>query len=237
MQGLVLEYAPIIKYIAHRIAFRLPPYIEIDDLISAGIMGLIDALEKYDPSRGAKFRTYAEFRIKGAIMDEIRSLDWIPRSVRQKASELEDTYLKLGQKLGRPAYDEEVAEALHINMDEYFDLLKKANPIHIFSFEEIEDRGNDDEKMNLLNCLTGSKDSDPQSALKVNETKNIIANVIDGLPVQERIMVSLYYYEGLTMKEIGEVLGITESRISQIHTKAVLMLRGKLKRFMEDEIF
>ncbi len=237
MEGVILEYAPLIKYIAYRIAVRLPPYIDINDLISSGIIGLMDAIEKYDPSRGAKFRTYAEFRIKGAMLDELRSLDWIPRSVRQKASELENVYFKLEQRLGRAAYDEEVADALNIDMDEYFNILKKASPIPIFSFDDLWDGDKGGEKKNSLDCLADSKDSDPQTSLKLNEIKNIIARAIDGLPEQERIMVSLYYYEELTMKEIGEVLGITESRISQIHTKAVLRLRGKLKKLIEDEMF
>ncbi|MEK6590081.1 MAG: FliA/WhiG family RNA polymerase sigma factor [Nitrospinota bacterium] len=232
--SLIIEYSPLIRYIALRIAVRLPPHIEIDDLISAGVIGLIDAIEKYDPSKETKFRTYAEIRIKGAILDELRSLDWVPRTVRQRANNLASAYAELEQELGRAADDEEIAKYLGIGMEEFQETLINARGIPFISIEDLGGKSPDGEKRDLLECLAGTKDADPQTLARMNEIKEIIARSIDELPKNERLLVSLYYYEDLTMKEIGEVMGITESRVSQIHTKAVLRLKGKLKRFLED---
>ncbi len=232
---IVQEYSPMIKYVANRIALRLPPHIEVDDLISVGAIGLMDAIEKYDPNRGAKFKTYAEFRVRGSILDELRSLDWVPRSVRQKASKLDAVVSKLQSKLGRPPEDEEIAEEMDITLDDLFDVINETRNMPLLSLEDLGISRDSGDKQSLLDTLAGKSDVDPQTQLRLNELKSLIAAAIDTLPEKERLMVSLYYYEELTMKEIGEVLGITESRISQIHSKAVYRLRTKLKSLIAEE--
>jgi RNA polymerase sigma factor FliA len=234
-EQVIKEYAPMIKYVANRIAMRLPPHIEVDDLISVGVIGLIDAIEKFDPTRGAKFKTYAEFRVRGAILDELRSLDWVPRSVRQKAAAVDIVYQRLQAKFGRPPEDEEVAEEMGMNMDEFFNTLNETHSMPLLSLEDFGISNDEGDQRNLLECLAGKSDSDPHTQLRLTELKTIIAKAIDNLPEKERLMISLYYYEELTMKEIGEVLGITESRVSQIHSKAVFRLRSKLKALIDEE--
>lgn len=234
--ALILKYSPMIKYIAQRIAERLPTNVELDDLISTGVLGLIDAIEKYDPNKGAKFKTYAEFRVRGAIMDELRSLDWVPRSVRQKASHIEGVHTKLEQQLGRAATDEEAAQEMGLSVEDYLENVNAAKSMPVFSLDDLGLSDKKGDKKSLLDCLAGNKDSDPQITYRLEELKKIIAEAIDSLSEKERLMISLYYYEELTMKEIGAVLDITESRISQIHSKAVLRLRLKLKSRLAEEI-
>ncbi|MFH1624590.1 MAG: FliA/WhiG family RNA polymerase sigma factor [Pseudomonadota bacterium] len=230
---LILEYAPLIKYIAGRMAVRLPPNIEVNDLINSGIIGLIDAIEKFDPKRGVKFRTYAEFRIKGAILDELRSLDWVPRSIRQKIHKLEQAYVKLEQKLGRAASEEEVAGMLGVKIEELHDMMNKASGINLINLEELgysSERGRE----KVVDFFIKGYSKDPSLELRVKEIEAVIAKAINELPKKQRLVISLYYYEELTMKEIGMVLGITESRVSQIHTEAIIQLRGKLKQVVSD---
>ncbi len=234
-EQIVKEYSPLIKYVANRIALRLPPHIEVDDLISVGAIGLMDAIEKYDPSRGAKFKTYAEFRVRGSILDELRSLDWVPRSVRQKASNLDAVVSKLQSQLGRIPEDEEIAKEMGVTLEEFFDTLNETRNMPLLSLEDLGIARDSGDKQSLLDTLEGKGDVDPQTQMRLTELKNLIAAAIDSLPEKERLMVSLYYYEELTMKEIGEVLGITESRISQIHSKAVYRLRTKLKSLIAEE--
>jgi len=234
-EQIVKEYSPMIKYVANRIALRLPPHIEVDDLISVGAIGLMDAIEKYDPSRGAKFKTYAEFRVRGSILDELRSLDWVPRSVRQKASNLDAVSSKLQSKLGRLPEDEEIAKEMGVTLEEFFKTLNETRNMPLLSLEDLGIARDSGDKQSLLDTLEGRGDVDPQTQMRLTELKNLIAAAIDSLPEKERLMVSLYYYEELTMKEIGEVLGITESRISQIHSKAVYRLRTKLKSLIAEE--
>jgi RNA polymerase sigma factor FliA len=235
-EAVIKEYAPMVKYVANRIAMRLPPHIEVDDLISVGVLGLIDAIDKYDSSRGAKFKTYAEFRVRGAILDELRSMDWVPRSVRQKASSMETVVRKLQNKLGRPPEDDEIADEMGISLDELFSAVNETKSMPILSLEDLGIAKDSGEQQSLLDCLAGKGDADPQTNFRLVELKAIIAKAIDTLPEKERLMISLYYYEELTMKEIGEVLGITESRVSQIHSKAVFRLRNKLKSIIADEM-
>ena len=234
-EQIVKEYSPMIKYVANRIALRLPPHIEVDDLISVGAIGLMDAIEKYDPSRGAKFKTYAEFRVRGSILDELRSLDWVPRSVRQKASNLDAVSSKLQSKLGRLPEDEEIAKEMGVTLEEFFKTLNETRNMPLLSLEDLGIARDSGDKQSLLDTLEGRSDVDPQTQMRLTELKNLIAAAIDSLPEKERLMVSLYYYEELTMKDIGEVLGITESRISQIHSKAVYRLRTKLKSLIAEE--
>jgi len=235
-EEVIKRYSPMIKYVANRIAMRLPPHIEVDDLISVGVLGLMDAISKYDSSRGAKFKTYAEFRVRGAILDELRAMDWVPRSIRQKASNVDKVVQALQAKLSRSPEDEEVAKEMGISLDQFHDTLNETKSIPVFSLEDLGIAKESGEQQSLLDCLAGKADADPQTQIRLIELKEIIAKAIDALPEKERLMVSLYYYEELTMKEIGAVLDITESRVSQIHSKAVYRLRTKLKAIIAEEL-
>ncbi|NDY42705.1 FliA/WhiG family RNA polymerase sigma factor [Dissulfurirhabdus thermomarina] len=228
-EELILKYTPLIKYIAGRLAMRLPPHISVDDLISSGIIGLIDAIKKFDPGKKIQFKTYAEFRIRGAMLDELRSMDWIPRSVRKKATELERAYQKLEKELGRPAEDEEVARELGITIQEFHDLLEKTRHITFLDIEVIRRRMPDSNEEDLFDLIEDKNDLDPFTRLNMLEVREVLMEAIKGLPEKERLVVSLYYYEDLTMREIGEIMGYTESRISQMHTKAMLRLRARLR--------
>ena len=225
-ERLIMEYAPLVKYIANRIAMRLPPHIDVNDLINAGIIGLIDAIEKFDPSKEVKFKTYAEIRIKGAILDELRSMDWIPRSIRKVINKLVNAYHELEQQLGRPAKDEEIAELLGLQMEEFYKILKHSAGAPLISLDVMVDH--DDKRRDILSCLVDPKSTDAFGVLGLGELKDSIAGAIDDLPEKEKQVVALYYYDELTMKEIGEVLDLTESRVSQIHTKAILRLRVRV---------
>jgi RNA polymerase sigma factor FliA len=233
-ERLILEYAPTIKYIAQRIAARLPPHIGLDDLINAGVIGLIDAIAKYDPSRDNTFKTYAEFRIRGAMLDELRNLDWVPRSVRQKESALERAYEALERGLGRSAHDEEVADLLGIALEEFYDWLNQVRGVSLLSLEAPGLRASDGETLNLLDLVSTDEAQSPAQLVQARRLKALIAEAVDDLPYQEKVVISLYYYEELTMKEIGKVLEITESRVSQIHTKSIFHLRSKLKVLLEE---
>ena len=234
-EEVIIKYSPMIKYVANRIAMRLPPHVEVDDLISVGVLGLMDAIGKYDPTRGAKFKTYAEFRVRGAILDELRSMDWVPRSVRQKASNVDSVVQKLQAKLKRKPEDEEVAKEMNLSLDQFYDILNETKSMPVFSLEDLGIAKETGEQQSLLDCLAGKADADPQTQIRLTELRGIIAKAIDTLPEKERLMISLYYYEELTMKEVGEVLSITESRVSQIHSKAVYHLRSKLKSIIAEE--
>ncbi len=231
----ILQYAPLVKYVANRLAMRLPPNISIDDLVSAGVIGLIDAIDKFDPDKNIKFKTYAEFRIRGAMLDELRSMDWVPRSLRKKAGELERAYSELEQALGRPAEDEEVADALGIGLDDFYRLIDETKNITFLDIDVIKKNlpeGGADE--DLFDLISDEGKDDPFSKLNLLEVKEILREAIQSLPEKERLVVTLYYYEELTMREIGEVMGYTESRISQMHTKAMLRLRARLKQYKEE---
>jgi RNA polymerase sigma factor for flagellar operon FliA len=231
---LILEYAPLIKFIAQKIAVRLPSNIELDDLISSGVIGLMDAIEKYDPSRDNKFKTYAEFRIRGAILDELRAQDWVPRSVRDKSKMLDRATLELESSLGRSASEEEVAGKLGISMDEYFDLLNQVRPISVLSIDDAATFSNVDKK-SILNILEGCKLNNPLTQLNLKSVKEVVAKAIEDLPERQRLVLSLYYYEDLNLKEIGKILRVTESRVSQLHAQAISRLRAKLAQFFEDQ--
>jgi RNA polymerase sigma factor for flagellar operon FliA len=231
-QELIVKYTPLIKYIANRIAIRLPSHIDIEDIVNTGVLGLMDAIEKFDPTRGVKFETYAEFRIKGAILDELRALDWVPRSVRKIATWLDTANASLEKKLGRPAYDEELAEAMDIEVEKLHELLSRAGGISLLSLEMVINKN--DGKRPLMDFLSAKDDQNPVESMKLEEMRDIVADCIELLPEKEKLVVSLYYYDELTMKEIGSVLKLTESRVSQIHTKAVMRLRGKLRRTLEE---
>ncbi len=231
---IVLEHTPLIRYIVNRIAVRLPSHIDLDDLHNTGVIGLMDAIEKYDPGKNCKFKTYAEFRIKGAILDQLRSLDWVPRSVRQKSRKLERAYGEVEQRLGRQANEDEVADSLGLQMEKFHELLNQVRGISLVNLEEIRGTNQDGDRTGTFSDIVEDVNSEnPFSTFRVTETKQVIAETIATLPDKERLVISLYYYEDLNMKEIGRILGITESRVCQIHTKSVLRLRSKLKALME----
>jgi RNA polymerase sigma factor for flagellar operon FliA len=233
-EQIVLEHTPLIRYIVNRIAVRLPSHIDLDDLHNTGVIGLMDAIEKYDPDKNCKFKTYAEFRIKGAILDQLRSLDWVPRSVRQKSRRLERAYGEVEQRLGRSASEDEVADSLGLQIDKFHELLNQVRGISLVNLEEIRGNGGDgDRPGTFADVIEDVNSENPFASLKLTETKQVIADTIASLPEKERLVISLYYYEDLNMKEIGNILGITESRVCQIHTKSVLRLRGKLKGMAE----
>lgn len=231
---LIMEYAPLIKFIAQKIAIRLPSHIELDDLISSGVIGLMDAIEKYDPSRDNKFKTYAEFRIRGSILDELRAQDWVPRSVRDKSKLLDRTLVQLEADLGRMPQDEEVAEALNMTLEEFHDLVNQVRPVSLLSIDEQATFSNVDKK-SILNILEGCKLNNPFNQLKVKSIKSTVAKAIEDLPERQRLVLSLYYYEDLNLKEIGKILRVTESRVSQLHAQAIQRLRAKLSAHFEDQ--
>lgn len=229
----IQKYAPLIRYVADRLAIRLPPHVSKDDLVSAGILGLVDALDKFDPSRKIMFKTYAEFRVKGAMLDELRSMDWVPRSVRRKSSNLERTYHELEHQLGRPATDEEAASHMGLNMDQFHRLLDEVKSISLLDIDNFHGQTQKASHDHLFDFFSSGALSDPLSALNRSEAKDVLAQGIRALPEKEMLVVSMYYFDELTMKEIGEVLGYTESRISQLHTKALARLKGRLKAYFE----
>src|ERR1700704_2309531 len=224
---LITETLPLIKHIAHRVATRLPATIEMHDLINAGVLGLLDAVDKFEPERGVKFKTYAEVRIRGAILDSLRNLDWAPRSLRKKSKDLERIYADLSQKLGRPATDEEVSEAMGEDIEDFHALVEQLHGLTIGSFENVGDSEDSD---NYINYYPDDGTNDPYVRFQSNELTALLAQAIDELPEKERLVLSLYYYEEFTMKEIGTLLGVNESRVSQIHTKATLRLRTRLSK-------
>ncbi len=231
---IVLEHAPLIRYIVNRIAVRLPSHIDLDDLHNTGVIGLMDAIEKYDPDKNCKFKTYAEFRIKGAILDQLRSLDWVPRSVRQKGRRLERAYGDVEQRLGRSADEDEVADSLGLQLDKFHELINQVRGISLVNLEELRGGGHDgDRSGSYADVVEDVNAENPFATLKLQEMKQVVADTIATLPDKERLVISLYYYEDLNMKEIGNILGITESRVCQIHTKSVLRLRSKLKSIIE----
>jgi RNA polymerase sigma factor for flagellar operon FliA len=227
--SLILNYSPLVKYVAGRVAVGLPANIDQADLVSYGIFGLIDAIEKYEPSRGIKFETYAISRIRGAIIDELRAIDWVPRSVRSKARTVEKAYSELENRLKRPPSDGEIAEEMGISIDELNTIYTQLSTVSLIALDELMTvDGEKGDKLSLVDTLEDTKTVGPMEAFESEEMKDILADAINRLPEREKIVVTLYYYEGLTLAQIGEVLGVTESRICQMHTKAVLALKGKI---------
>lgn len=231
---LVLEYSPLIKYIAQKIAARLPANIELDDLISSGVIGLMDAMEKYDATRDNKFKTYAEFRIRGAILDELRAQDWVPRSVREKAKILERCYSKLEHQKGRQATDEEVCQELGITQSEFHELLNQVRSVSLLSYDDVSHFSKADKRALHGVGENGVKAPTPFSEVNVAYIKKMISEAIQDLPEKQRLVLSLYYYEDLNLKEIGRVLDVTESRVSQLHTQAILRLKSRLRSHWDD---
>ncbi|WP_407938141.1 RNA polymerase sigma factor WhiG [Motilibacter rhizosphaerae] len=228
-ERLILHYSPLVKYVAGRVGVGLPPNIEQADLVSYGIFGLMDAIEKFDLERGYKFETYAINRIRGAIIDELRAIDWIPRSVRYKAREVEKAYAALEARLHRSPTEAEVAGELGISLEELHQVFSQVSFVNVVALDELISVGGEKgDKLSLVDTLEDTRVEDPVAAFEGEETKRLLAGAINLLPEREKIVVTLYYYEGLTLAEIGQVLGVTESRICQMHTKAVLQLRSRL---------
>jgi RNA polymerase sigma factor for flagellar operon FliA len=227
-EKLILHYAPLVKYVASRVATGLPSSVDQADLVSYGMFGLIDALEKFEPGRGNKFETYAIPRIKGAIIDELRAMDWVPRSIRFKARELEKAQADLEAMLKRQPTEQELAERLGMSRRELHDMVSQISFVSVLALDEVVSAGSDrGEQVSLIDTLA-DKGIDPTWGLESQETRGLLAAAINSLSEREKIVVTLYYFEGLTLAEIGEILGVTESRVCQIHTKAVGGLRGQL---------
>jgi len=224
----VNQYAPLVKYVAGKIAIGMPQNVDFDDLVGYGVFGLLDAIDKFDPDRHIKFKTYAVTRIRGAIYDELRSIDWVPRSVRQKAKELERVIGRLENKLGRAATDEEIARDLGVDMKEFHTLILKLSGASVLSLSDVWFVGDESDRVSVMETIESPKSLNPDVIVEREEIKNIIVSAINELPDKEKKVLILYYYEDLTLKEIGEVLQVTESRISQLHTKAIMRLRSKL---------
>lgn len=228
---LIIQYAPLVKYVANRLAINLSSLVELDELISYGIEGLIDAMEKFDHKRNIKFETYAITRIRGSMIDGLRSMDWVPVSLRQKSKELERTYANLESRLGRSASDEEVALEMGISLNDLAVLLREVAATTIISLDDfLPGEEGDDNKKRIVDILQDEDAVDALEMAEFTEVKETLARAIARLPEKEKTVVYLYYYEGLTLKEIGAVLTLSESRISQLHTKAILRLRGSLSK-------
>ena len=226
---LILTYAPLVKYVAGRLGSGLPSHVDEGDLVSYGLLGLIGAIERYDPGRDVKFETYAIARIKGQIIDELRAMDWVPRSVRARARDIERAIAELEAKLGRAPTDEEISKKLGLTQEELDGSLTEIARSSIAALDELWTvSGSGGDQIALIDTIEDTEAPDPQSTLSQTELREAIADAIARLPEREKLVVTLYYYEELTLREIGEVLGVTESRVSQLHTKAILRLKARL---------
>ncbi|MDQ2631168.1 MAG: RNA polymerase sigma factor WhiG [Actinomycetota bacterium] len=230
-ERLVVAYSPMVKFVAGRLGAGLPSHVEDADLISYGLVGLIGAIERFEPERGIKFETFAMTRIRGAIIDELRSLDWVPRSVRSRAREIEAAQAKLEHELQRAPTEAELASKLNMTEEELQGALLEIANSSVYALDElwtVSDSSGD--QVSLLDTIADEGAADPQEALATTEVKDRLTEAIGGLPEREQLVVALYYYENLTLREIGEVLGVTESRVSQLHTKAVMRLKSHLQQ-------
>lgn len=225
-----IKYSPLVKYVAGKVAIGMPHNVEFDDLVSYGSFGLLDAIEKFDPNREIKFKTYAMTRIRGAIFDELRSIDWIPRSIRQKARQIEEVISVLENRMGHTVEDEDIANEMGISTTELQKLLTQISGTSIVSLNDVWFMGDDNDQVSFIDTIESPENLNPDSLIEREEIKSVIVEAIKLLPDKEKKVIVLYYYEDLTLKEIGEVLEVTESRISQLHTKAIMRLRGKLIR-------
>lgn len=233
-EAMVMEYAPMVKHIANRLGARLPASIQLDDLVQAGMIGLLEAMEKYDASMGTKFKTYAEIRVKGAMLDDLRSKDWIPRSVRDNSSRLENAYTELRSISVDHPTDKQIAKQLGLKPKELPEFLNKSKPIPMLSLDSMGAFAGSDEKLDILETLSDPDDEDVVEKILGLEAQELLVKAIEELPEKEKLVLSLYYNEELNLKEIGAVLDVTESRASQLRTKAIAMLRSLMKSYLED---
>jgi RNA polymerase sigma factor for flagellar operon FliA len=226
---LLAEYTPLVRYTAQRMAINLPSNVQLGDLIGTGVLGLIKAVESYDVSREVKFETYATHKVRGAILDSLREQDWIPRSIRQKAKMVKNAYAELEKEIGRTPYDSEVAEHLNLKPVEFDDLLTEVAPVTVISLNEtFNDHYGESSDTSLIEVLEDEDTEDPLDRLGAEETKKILTDSLLALPENERQVLALYHYEEMTLKEIGVAMSLTESRVSQIHSKAMIKLKAKL---------
>ncbi len=226
---IIQEFLPVVRYAAKKIHYKLPSNVELDDLISFGVLGLMDALEKFDPKKNNKFRTYAEFRIRGSILDHLRSEDFVPRSVRSKIKELTKVIEILQQKLNRPPLDEEIMESLKISSQDYYDLLDRTKKISFIHIDKQSDLKKIDQSLFLKISKKNENSTPHKNLLSAFDHKKVL-DIVKTLPERHRMVLSLYYFEDLSLKEIGKILQITESRVSQIHSKGVEYLKELLKQ-------
>ncbi|RKX76332.1 MAG: RNA polymerase sigma factor WhiG [Spirochaetes bacterium] len=224
----VKQYAPLVKYVAGKVAIGMPHNVEFDDLVGFGVFGLFDAIDKFDPEKHVKFKTYAVTRIRGAIFDELRSIDWVPRSVRQKSREIEEVVHKLESSLGRSASDREIAKEMGITEEEFQKLMIKISGTSVLSLNDVWNTGEENDKVSIMESIESPNSLNPDAIVERDEIKRVIIEAINELPEKEKKVLVLYYYEDLTLKEIGQVLEVTESRVSQLHTKAIMRLRARL---------
>jgi RNA polymerase sigma factor for flagellar operon FliA len=227
-EEIIKEFLPYIKYTAYRLSWKLPPHVTIDDLISVGLMGLMDALERFEPGK-VKLKTYAELRIKGAMIDELRATAWIPRSMRKKIDEINNARIKLERKHGRMPDDVEVAKSLKMSLNDYFKILQYATSSNPLRLEDFKNNKYSDSDLNISECIADPKAKSPLNILEEKDNQEQLAELIETLPKKEKLVLSLYYWEELTMQEIGKILNITESRVCQIHSQALIKLKTKLK--------
>ena len=227
-EAFIKQYAPLVKYVAGKVAMGMPHNVEFDDLVGFGVFGLIDAIDKYDPEKNVKFKTYAVTRIRGAIFDELRQIDWVPRSVRQKTREIETAISSLEAQLGRTASDQEIAGALGMNEDEYLKTIQKISGTSILSLDDVWFSSDEKDRVSIVDSIEAPSSLNPDVMVEKEVIRQVIITAINELPDKEKKILILYYYEDLTLKDIGRVLEVTESRVSQLHTKAILRLRSKL---------
>jgi RNA polymerase sigma factor for flagellar operon FliA len=224
----IKQYSPLVKYVAGKVAVGMPHNVEFDDLVGFGVFGLLDAIDKFDPEKNVKFKTYAVTRIRGAIFDELRSIDWVPRSVRQKTREVEEAIGSLEAQLGRIATDQEIASFMGMDEAEYLKTIMKISGTSIISLNDLWFSGDENDKVSIGDSIESPSSLNPDVVVEKDEIRRVIVEAINSLPEKEKKILILYYYEDLTLKEIGQVLEVTESRVSQLHTKAILRLRSKL---------
>jgi RNA polymerase sigma factor for flagellar operon FliA len=224
-EKIIKDSLPFIKYTAYRLARRLPPHMSVEDLISVGTMGLLDALQRYTEGR-VRLNTFTEYRIKGAMLDELRSQDWVPRSLKMKIDQIKKAHHRLEKELDRLPSEEEVARCLGITLDEYYKTLQSASNAVVFSFEDFRDTMHDENEMDVMECIPDRAMKNPLELLEESSTKEALAQLIDRLPEKEKLLLSLYYWEELTMKEIGKIMNLTEGRVCQLHSQAIIRLKA-----------
>ncbi len=224
----IKKYSPLIRYVAGKVAMGLPQNVDFDDLVGYGVFGLIDAIDKFDPEKHVKFKTYAVTRIRGSIFDELRSIDWVPRSVRQKSREIEDAIIDLETQFGRSPSDKEIAGHMGVSEDDFNSSIQKISGTTILSLDDVWYTGDENDKVSILDSIESPASLNPDHEVEREEIKRVIVESLKDLPEKEKMVLVLYYYEDLTLKEIGKVLEVTESRVSQLHTKAITRLRAKL---------
>ncbi|MCD6386329.1 FliA/WhiG family RNA polymerase sigma factor [Candidatus Sumerlaeota bacterium] len=232
-EQMITEHLSLVRYIAHRIARRLPPSVEEDDLFEAGVLGLIDAIDKFDPKKKVQFKTYAEHRIRGSILDSLRALDWVPRSLRQKASLIDQASYTIAQNNGTPATSYQITEFLNIPLDSYYRLVGEFERFFPISLENTYWEDSRGDSRTLLETIPDTRQKHPATFIDRKNLRNILAKEIEKLPYKSRTVLYLYYFKEYNMKKIGKILNITESRVSQIHSQALKVLRRRLKSILE----